>query len=66
MDRLIPSELVSKLNTLGDFLRSNIIGQEEVLDEIVPMLQGSFCEIRFPKRPIASMLISWTDRSGQG
>ncbi|MBV8378950.1 MAG: ATP-dependent Clp protease ATP-binding subunit [Verrucomicrobia bacterium] len=56
MTRLIPVDLISRLNTLGDFLRSNIVGQEEVLEEIVPMLQGSFCEIRFPKRPITSML----------
>ena len=56
MERLIPEDLVSRLNTLGDFLRSNILGQDEVLGEIVALLRRGFCELRFPNRPLASML----------
>ena len=56
MERLIPEDLVFRLNTLGDFLRSNILGQDEVLGEIVALLRRGFCELRFPNRPLASML----------
>jgi ATP-dependent Clp protease ATP-binding subunit ClpA len=56
MDRLIPENLVTRLNTLGDFLRSNILGQDEALGDIVALLRRGFCELRFPERPIASML----------
>jgi ATP-dependent Clp protease ATP-binding subunit ClpA len=56
MDRLFPENLVSRLNTLEDFLRSNILGQDEVLGEIVALLRRGFCELRFPNRPVASML----------
>jgi ATP-dependent Clp protease ATP-binding subunit ClpA len=56
VDRLISPELVSKLNTLGDYLRSNILGQDEVLGDIVASLRRGFCKFRFPSRPIASML----------
>ena len=56
MDRLIPDNLVFRLNTLEDFLRSNILGQDEVLGEIVALLRRGFCELRFPNRPVASML----------
>jgi ATP-dependent Clp protease ATP-binding subunit ClpA len=56
MDNLIPPELLSRLNTLGDFLAANILGQDEVLSDIVSLLQRSFCGMRFPGRPIASML----------
>jgi ATP-dependent Clp protease ATP-binding subunit ClpA len=55
MDRLIPPDLLSRLSTLGDFLRSNILGQAEVLGDIVALLQRSFCNLRFPSRPLASM-----------
>ena len=56
MDRLISPELVSRLNTLGDFLGANILGQDEVLSDIVSLLRRSFCGLRFPGRPTASML----------
>jgi ATP-dependent Clp protease ATP-binding subunit ClpA len=56
MDRLIPENLVTRLNTLGDFLRSNILGQDEVLGDIVAVVRRGFCRLRFPNRPIASML----------
>jgi ATP-dependent Clp protease ATP-binding subunit ClpA len=56
MDRLISPELVSRLNTLGDFLGANILGQDEVLTDIVSLIRRSYCGLRFPGRPTASML----------
>jgi ATP-dependent Clp protease ATP-binding subunit ClpA len=56
MDRLFPDNLIFRLNTLQDFLHSNILGQDEVLAEIVALLRRGFCELRFPNRPVASML----------
>jgi ATP-dependent Clp protease ATP-binding subunit ClpB len=56
LDRLITGDLLSRLNTLGDFLNSNILGQAEVVSDIVGLLQRSFCNLRFPGRPVASML----------
>src|SRR6476660_2755034 len=56
MDRLMTAELVSRLNALLGFLRSNILGQDEVLSDIVSLLRRSFCGLQFPGRPIASML----------
>src|SRR5580698_8263221 len=56
MDRLISPELVSRLNTLGAFLGANILGQDEVLSDIVSQIRRSYCGLRFPGRPTASML----------
>jgi ATP-dependent Clp protease ATP-binding subunit ClpA len=56
MDRLISVDLVQKLNTLQEALGSRILGQDEVLADIVSLLQRAFCRCRFPGRPIASML----------
>ena len=56
MDKLIAADLVQKLNTLGQTLGSKILGQDEVLADIVLLLQRAFCRFRFPGRPIASML----------
>jgi ATP-dependent Clp protease ATP-binding subunit ClpA len=56
MDRLFSPDLLSRLNTLGGFLRANILGQDEVLSDVVSLLQRSFCGLRFPGRPTASML----------
>ena len=56
MDKLIAADLVQKLNTLGQTLGSKILGQHEVLADIVLLLQRAFCRFRFPGRPIASML----------
>jgi ATP-dependent Clp protease ATP-binding subunit ClpA len=49
-------DLISKLNSLGSVLESNILGQTEPLAEVVSLLQRSMCGLRFPGRPIASML----------
>ena len=56
MEALVPSPLLARLSTLGDFLSANILGQDEVLSDIVSLLQRSFFGLRFPGRPIASML----------
>lgn len=56
MDRLISPELVSRLNTLADFLGANIFGQDEVLSDIVSLIRRSYCGLRLPGRPTASML----------
>src|SRR5271167_3421084 len=53
---LLPSTMIARLSTLSDFLCSNIIGQDEPLLDICGLLRRSFCELRFPQRPIASML----------
>jgi ATP-dependent Clp protease ATP-binding subunit ClpA len=52
----IPTDLLSRLTTLSAELEANILGQAEVLTDIVALLQRSFCGLRFPGRPIASML----------
>jgi len=56
VDTLIPGNTREKLNNLRGFLRTNILGQDEVLSDIVALLQRSFCNLRYPARPIASML----------
>jgi ATP-dependent Clp protease ATP-binding subunit ClpA len=56
MTPLVPADLLTRLNTLGDMLRANIVGQDEVLNDIVGLLQRSFCGLRYTGRPIASML----------
>ena len=48
MDRLISVDLVQKLNTLQEALGSRILGQDEVLADIVSLLQRAFCRFRFP------------------
>ena len=56
MDKLMSADLVEKLTTLGKPLRSKILGQDEVLADIVSLLQRAFCRLRFPGRPVGSML----------
>jgi ATP-dependent Clp protease ATP-binding subunit ClpA len=56
MTPLVPEDLMARLNGLSAVLRSNILGQDEVLKEIVSLLQRSLCGVRFRARPIASML----------
>jgi ATP-dependent Clp protease ATP-binding subunit ClpB len=57
MDVLVSAKLLARLNTLEDFLRSNILGQAEPLSEIASLLQRSLCGLRLPGRPVASMLM---------
>jgi len=53
---LIPADTCEKLNSLGGFLRANILGQDAALSDIVALLQRSFCNLRYRGRPVASML----------
>jgi len=56
MTPLVSPALLSKLATLGDQLRAHILGQDEVLGDLVRLLQRTFCGLRFLDRPMASML----------
>jgi ATP-dependent Clp protease ATP-binding subunit ClpB len=56
MDRIIEQSLVYKLVTLPEFLKANIIGQDEPIDQISGLLKRSFCRLRYDRRPIARML----------
>jgi hypothetical protein len=47
MTPLAPAEMIGKLNSLGAFLRSNLIGQEEVIEAITGLVQRSCCQIRY-------------------
>lgn len=49
--------MLNKLNTLRDYLVSNILGQDEPITEIVEAVQRSMLGFRYPNRPIASMLL---------
>jgi ATP-dependent Clp protease ATP-binding subunit ClpA len=55
--QMIGAKVLSRLNTLEEFLTSNILGQNEPLSEIVGLLQRSLCGFRYPARPLASMLV---------
>ena len=56
MTPLVSPDLITKLGTLGKFLSVNILGQDEVLSDIDSLFQRSFCDLRLPDRPLASML----------
>lgn len=52
------AESIAKLNGLPEYLKANILGQEEPLSEICGLIQRSFLGLRFPGRPVASMLLA--------
>lgn len=52
------TDRIAELNSLGEFLTSNILGQTEPLTEITELVQRSFCGLRFPGRPVCSMLFA--------
>jgi ATP-dependent Clp protease ATP-binding subunit ClpB len=56
MNKLIPADLLNRLNNLGETLAGHILGQDEVVADITALLRRAFCGLRFPGRPIASML----------
>ena len=56
MTPIISCALLESLNTLSDHLRRNILGQDEVLEQIVSLLRRSLCGMRYARRPVASML----------
>ena len=60
MDRLIPPDLIAKLATLGDCLRANIIGQDEVIGDVESLLRGSLCNLRFPGQPTSMLFLGAT------
>lgn len=60
MDRLIPPDLIAKLATLGECLRANIIGQDEVIGDVESLLRGSLCNLRFPGQPTSMLFLGAT------
>jgi ATP-dependent Clp protease ATP-binding subunit ClpA len=60
MDRLIPPDLIAKLATLGDCLRANIIGQDEVIGDVESLLRGWLCNLRFPGQPTSMLFLGAT------
>ena len=52
------TDRISELNSLGQFLTENILGQTEPLTEITELVQRSFLNLRFPNRPVCSMLLA--------
>ena len=53
---IIDTITVQRLTGLDAYLGGQILGQSEVIDQITELLQRSFCGIRLPNRPLASML----------
>ena len=53
---IIDTLTVQRLTGLDSYLANQILGQGEVIDQITELLQRSFCGIRLPNRPLASML----------
>ena len=56
IDKLGQSEL-EKIDKLEKSLKSNIIGQDEGINEIIKCLQRNALNLRDPKKPIASILL---------
>jgi ATP-dependent Clp protease ATP-binding subunit ClpA len=54
---LVSADMISRLNRLGEFLRSNLIGQEEVIEAIAGLVQRSCCQMRYDGQPVASTLL---------
>ena len=48
--------IVESLRGLNSYLAGQILGQGEVIAQVTELLQRSFCGIRLPNRPLASML----------
>ena len=53
---IIDTLTVERLTGLDSYLAAQILGQHEVIAQITELLQRSFCGIRLPRRPVASML----------
>ena len=53
---IVDTLTIQRLAGLDRYLGSQILGQGEVLQQITELLQRSFCGIRLPNRPLASML----------
>jgi ATP-dependent Clp protease ATP-binding subunit ClpA len=53
---IIDTATIERLTGLDLYLAGQILGQGEVIAQITELLQRSFCGIRLPRRPVASML----------
>ena len=53
---LVSPPLLERLTTLGDHLNAHILGQDECLNDIALLLRRTLFGLRFPDRPVASML----------
>ena len=53
---IVDTLTIERLAGLDRYLGSQILGQDEVIAQVTGLLQRSFCGIRLPKRPLASML----------
>jgi ATP-dependent Clp protease ATP-binding subunit ClpC len=53
---IVDTATIGRLTGLDRYLGSQILGQGEVLQQVTELLQRSFCGIRLPNRPLASML----------
>jgi len=60
MDIPISPELLSRLNTLADFLGANILWQEEVISDVVRCLQRSFYGLHLPGGPTSMLFMGPT------
>lgn len=61
----IGSSDLEKLRKLGKVLRSEVIGQEEAIREVVMSLQRNSLGLRDPKRPIANLLFVGNTGTGK-
>lgn len=61
----IGSSDLDKLKKLGKTLRSEVIGQEEAIREVVLSLQRNSLGLRDPKRPIANLLFVGNTGTGK-
>jgi ATP-dependent Clp protease ATP-binding subunit ClpA len=52
---IIDTRTIERLTGLDLYLAGQILGQGEVLQQVTELLQRSFCGIRLPNRPLASM-----------
>jgi ATP-dependent Clp protease ATP-binding subunit ClpC len=53
---IVDTATIERLTGLDSYLAGQILGQDEVITQVTELLQRSFCGIRLPRRPVASML----------
>jgi ATP-dependent Clp protease ATP-binding subunit ClpA len=53
---IVDPATIERLTGLDLYLAAQILGQDEVIAQVTELLQRSFCGIRLPRRPVASML----------
>lgn len=64
VDNILHNNIALKLNNLSDVLKSNIIGQEEVISSVVSYVKRGIFESNFKDKPLASFL--FVGKSGTG